>query len=443
MEELSREQLLEDLQARRSRAQRERGVFNKRTTFLSLGALLLFAALAALILSTRPGAPAAARPSARVEHFKRVADRLKAQGVRGQAMRYYERYLDEADLPTTERVNVCYVLAELAAEDGRYEEALAWLARAEQGGPEDSLKDDVARLQRLCFERLGRPLDADYQLAAAASLDGAAGDPRAKPVAVVAGETITMGDIDDAIQALPKAERDLFAKPENKAAFVQSYVLKRILLRKAERLGYDRDPRVRQRAEDVLAELVVQAFIEKEVRDKIDVTESELNLYYQVHQADYGEPAQVRLAHILVATEKAAAELIAKIKAGADFADVAKQQSKDTDTKDRGGEIAAWLSQGGRLPELPQTDGLSEAVFTLKPGDVAAAPVKSARGFHVVKVLQRKDARVKPLSEVRKHVEAAYRGQKQQEMLAKLLKEAREQLKVQMFPEAMPAGVPP
>ncbi len=441
MEELNREQMLQALQARREAAARPEPVFTRRTVFFSLMALVLFAALAWLIVR-RPAPAARPADSARAEHLKRVADRLKLQGLPEQAVRYYARYLDAADLPPRERANVCYLAAEQAAKAGRYEDALAWLADARVWGPDAALQTDLGRLERRCFERLGRPLDADYQLAASTSLTPQKNDPRAKVVAVVGSEKITMRDIDDAIQALPEFLRKRYADPQHKPEFVQQYVGTRILYEKAKRLGYDKDPDVRRRAEANLMNLVVAQFVQKEIADKIRADESDLKLYYQVHRAEFTEPAEARVAHILVASRKAAADLIAKLKAGADFADLARKYSKDADTRSRGGEISEWLRERGRLAAIPDAPDLSRLVFACKPGDVAPEPVKSARGFHVVKVLERKAARVKPFSEVRSLVRRAYLAQKQQERLDQVLRQAREQLHVQVFLDALaaPAG---
>jgi len=441
MEDLSRDQLLEDLQARRQGAERSRRVFTKRTTFFSLCVLVLFAIVVALILRNGPAATRSATPAPQVEHLKRVADRLKVQGLPQQAIRYYERYLDAATLEDDERANISFIIAELAAKSGKFEDALAWLASAEQWGPAASVKGDIARLQRLCFERLGRPVDADYQLASATALDGGGASPRGKVVASIGADKITMGEIDDALQALPQAMRDIYAKPGHKLAFVQQYVHTRILQQKAKNLGYDRDPAVRKQIESLAAGVMVQAFVRKEIDEKIEVSDSDLKLYYRVHEAKYGEPAQVRLAHILVADAKAADDLIAKLKAGVDFAELAKKHSRDADTKDSGGELTEWLRQGGSVRALPGATKL-DAAFAAKPGDVADAAIESKRGRHVVKVLQKKDARTKPLSEVREQVEAAYRAQKQQERLGQIVLEAQKQLNVQLFPEAFAVDAP-
>ena len=435
--------MLEDLQAKRRSGQRDRRIFTARTAFFSLCVLVLFAVQAVLILTARPEAGSARAPSVSAAQLKQIADRLKVQSVRSQAIRYYERYLDAAaGLEPAERANVSYIVADLAAQEGRYEEALAWLVRAEQWQPNSDLAADMAELQRRCFERLGRPLDADYQLASAAALDSKTESQRGKLLATIGAEKVTMGDVDDAIQALPQQAREMFSKPEHKAAFVQQYINTRILYQKARNLGYDRDADVRKQFEAVMADLVVQAFVKKEVQDKIQVSESDLKLYYQVHQPEYGEPAQIRLAHILVGSETTAAGLIAKAKAGADFADLARQHSKDTETKGNGGEIPDWLSQGGTLQSMPGAETLSDVVFALKPGSIADTAVKSKRGVHVVKVVQKKGARVKPLSEVRKQIEMAYRLEKERAILAGLLKDAHEQLNVQLFPEALAASAP-
>lgn len=436
MTEFSEDEMLEKLRSRQ-RSRSERRVFNKRTTFLSVFALVLFAILAILILRSQPRPETRRASAGQVEHYKRLADQLKIKGLPEQAMRYYEKYLESADLQAPERANVSYLVAELAVTAGRYEQALVWLNSAELWGATDAVQAEVGRLQRLCFERLGRSFDADYQLAASASLDAAPGSPRGAIVAAIGSEKVTMGEIDDAIQALPKFVRDQYSTPAKKPEFIQQYVNTRILCRKAKNLGYDKEPGARKLIEAAASDIVVRAFLKKEVQDKVEVTDSELKLYHQVNQARYAEPGQVRLAHILVGTEKEATDLIAKVKAGADFADLAKQHSKDSDTRTNGGEIPGWLTQRGALPAMPDATGLSQAVFELKPGDFCQSPVKSGRGWHVVKVIQKKDGRAKPLAEVRKQVDAAYRAEKQQEILERMLKDAHKELQVQLFPEAM------
>jgi len=99
---------------------------------------------------------------------------------------------------------------------------------------------------------------------------------------------------------------------------------------------------------------------------------------------------QVHSRHILVTDEALARNLIAQIQAGADFAQLATQYSLDSSTARLGGDLD-WVSEGDLLqPEVER------AVFALGPGDLAAYPVQSSLGYHVVQTLERVQDR--PLS---------------------------------------------
>jgi len=92
---------------------------------------------------------------------------------------------------------------------------------------------------------------------------------------------------------------------------------------------------------------------------------------------------QVHSRHILVTDEALARNLIAQIQAGADFAQLATQYSLDSSTARLGGDLD-WVSEGDLLqPEVER------AVFALGPGDLAAYPVQSSLGYHVVQTLER------------------------------------------------------
>lgn len=99
---------------------------------------------------------------------------------------------------------------------------------------------------------------------------------------------------------------------------------------------------------------------------------------------------QVHSRHILVADEATAQSLLAQIQQGADFAQLAMQYSLDTSTARTGGDLD-WVSRGDLLqPEV------EEVIFSLEPGQLAPAPVKSSLGYHVIQTLERVEDR--PLS---------------------------------------------
>lgn len=89
--------------------------------------------------------------------------------------------------------------------------------------------------------------------------------------------------------------------------------------------------------------------------------------------------------HILVADEKTANEVIAKIKGGASFADVAKEYSTDTGSADKGGELG-WFSVGAMVDEF------NDAAYAL-PLNTLSEPVQSSFGYHVIEITDKRDVK--------------------------------------------------
>ncbi|HVZ85301.1 MAG TPA: peptidylprolyl isomerase [Terracidiphilus sp.] len=138
-------------------------------------------------------------------------------------------------------------------------------------------------------------------------------------------------------------------------------------------------------------------------------TQQEIQQYYSQHQSEYQVPEQARARHILIkvapnadaktdAAAKAKAEdLLKQIKAGANFAELAKKYSDDPGSKDSGGELG--FAQRGRM--VPEFD---KAIFSQKIGDVAI--VKTQYGYHIVQVEERQAAHTQTLSEVLPTIQA-------------------------------------
>ena len=90
----------------------------------------------------------------------------------------------------------------------------------------------------------------------------------------------------------------------------------------------------------------------------------------------------IHARHILVASETEARNLLAQLNSGADFADLARQQSLDANTRDQGGDLG-WFPRGVlTAPEVEQ------AAFTLQPGQLSE-PIKSSFGYHIIQVVER------------------------------------------------------
>ncbi|HLH07814.1 MAG TPA: peptidylprolyl isomerase, partial [Terriglobales bacterium] len=155
--------------------------------------------------------------------------------------------------------------------------------------------------------------------------------------------------------------------------------------------------------------------------DNIQVSEQDLQRYYNQHQDEYRVPEEVKVSHILIKTPlpgpdgkvdqkgvtdaKAKAEdILKKLQAGANFADMAKKYSEDPGSASQGGELG-WIGRGRTVPEF------EKAAFSLKPGQMSGL-VQSSYGFHIIKVEDRHDAHLKTLDEVKAQIEPLIKREK-------------------------------
>ena len=110
----------------------------------------------------------------------------------------------------------------------------------------------------------------------------------------------------------------------------------------------------------------------------IEITDEEVEQYFEHNKDNYGQEEQVVASHILLGDETTAKEVLAKVKAGEDFAELAKVYSADTDTKEDGGDLG-YVSRG------QMDEAFEEVVFALEK-DAVSEVVQTPEGYHIIKV---------------------------------------------------------
>ncbi|MDK8642865.1 peptidylprolyl isomerase [Niallia taxi] len=135
---------------------------------------------------------------------------------------------------------------------------------------------------------------------------------------------------------------------------------------------------------DIEEELLRYLKIKKLLEPRIEITDDQIKSYFDENKASFDTPEQVEASHILVADEKTAKEVKKKLDDGEDFADLAKEYSTDTATKDNGGELG-YFSSGQMVEEF------EKAAFSMDVDEISD-PVKTDNGWHIIKVTGHKDA---------------------------------------------------
>jgi peptidyl-prolyl cis-trans isomerase D len=168
------------------------------------------------------------------------------------------------------------------------------------------------------------------------------------------------------------------------------------------------------------------------------VTPEDLQSYYDQHRDEYRVPEQVNVRHILIKTPLPAADgkvdpravdaarakaedVLKQVKAGGNFADLAKKYSEDPGSAKNGGSLG-WIGKGRTVPEF------EKAAFSLPKGGTSDL-VQSSYGFHIIHIDDKQDAHVKTLDDVKSQIEPLLKqqkaGQTSQRETEQLLADAR------------------
>ena len=166
-----------------------------------------------------------------------------------------------------------------------------------------------------------------------------------------------------------------------------------------------------------------------QVRQQVTIPEADIEAFYKQNQTQYSTPEQIRASHILLKTEgkdeaavrKQAEDLLQRVKAGADFAALAKQYSEDEVSSTKGGDLD-YFGRGAMVPEF------EASAFAMKTGDVSDL-VKTSFGFHIIKVVDRREAATRALADVRAEIEDQLKWQKAQQQAEQTAKTVETQLK--------------
>jgi len=137
--------------------------------------------------------------------------------------------------------------------------------------------------------------------------------------------------------------------------------------------------------DDLKVEIENYFKLEKLLEPRIDITEEELQTYFDENKASFDEPEQVEASHILVEDESTASKVAEKLEAGGDFAKLAAEYSTDTSNAENGGELG-FFAKGDMVEEFEKT------AFSMEVGTISD-PVKTEFGYHIIKVTDKKEAK--------------------------------------------------
>ena len=263
--------------------------------------------------------------------------------------------------------------------------------------------------------------------------------PKDKVIIQVNDIKITAGQLDQILEAYPENTR-IYVRGSGRQQFIDQLVRTLVLSEEGKRRQLDQTPAFKAQAEYSLAAILASQ-VNEDIKKNVKVDDAALKAYYEEHKPEY---EKVRARHILIrmkgspvpvkpgqqdlTDDEALAktkELLAKIRGGADFADIAKTESDDTGSGANGGELG-FFGHGQMVPSF------EEAAFKLKVDEISE-PVKSPFGYHLIQV---EEKQVKSFDELKPELETKVRP----DLVKKAVEDLVNKAKVILDPELLPSS---
>jgi peptidyl-prolyl cis-trans isomerase C len=238
----------------------------------------------------------------------------------------------------------------------------------------------------------------------------------AQNVAIVNGKAVPKSRVDALAQQVAKSGRPV--TPDMESQLREEVIAREVFMQEAEKLGLSASDDFK-----VQMELARQTILIRELfadyQKKNPVTDADLKAEYDKFAAANGGK-EYKARHILVEKEAEAKAIIASLKKGGKFEEIAKKQSKDPGSGAKGGDLD-WANPSGYVPEF------SAALLKLNKGQTTENAVKSQFGYHVIRVDDIRSAQLPAFEEVKPQIAQ----QMQQQKLAAFQEELRKKAKVE------------
>jgi tetratricopeptide (TPR) repeat protein len=217
------------------------------------------------------------------------ASELMDHKLYSQAIAEYDKLLDLGKLDQTKQANINYIVGNIYLDYlGDYENAAARFVKAKFLNPESDLKDKINKNLVICFERMGRSLEAQKQLEKSTGFSQTETEKKGGVVVARIGDReITMTDLENEIEKLPPSVQTQFKDKKGKLRFLQQYVGAELLYDTALRRGFDKDKDVVEGVFEMKKQLMINKLLTEEIPQDIQAGEGEIKLYYDAHKEDF------------------------------------------------------------------------------------------------------------------------------------------------------------
>lgn len=246
---------------------------------------------------------------------------------------------------------------------------------------------------------------------------------------------ITVADLEERLNNQSPYVRARYASQEQKKEFLDNLVKFEVLAAEAKKQGIDRDPEVVRTMKQVMIQKLLRSRFDKYKQE--DISDADVQRYFDGHPEEFNRPPEIRASLILVADEATGKKVAADPRISGlenlGFRTLVNEYSIDQETKERGGDLR-FFDQNNR--ELPKE--IVDAAFKLvNIGDVSP-PIKTSRGYALLKLTGQRRALSRTLAEVTPQIRAKLFRERRQRLMDEYEDSLRKGSSVQVYPDKLP-----
>jgi len=257
----------------------------------------------------------------------------------------------------------------------------------------------------------------------------------------IGDKVITKREFDARIMGLPEELQNRLKTEQQKIVYLDSLVQAELLAREAQSQRINQETAIAVRIEDQTITLLAQEYMRRQFAKLPVITEQDIEKYYNDHKAELVVPPMVRAQHILIRVDgkakqeevTAAYNKINDIRRdaehGADFGNLAEKYTEDTTNKANRGDTG-FFTRDRVIPEI------SQQAFNMKVGEISQ-PVKSALGYHLIKVNEKTAGKQLTLEEATPRIRAFQENTQKQELLKKEVERLKTKYRPVTYPEKL------
>lgn len=219
-------------------------------------------------------------------------------------------------------------------------------------------------------------------------------------VGVVGGRKYTRHEVDSVLTTLPTSMQDQFKEPENYKQIVTQLMTQEVFYQAAKGYGIERDSSYQRDLDLQIRDLMVRHYFERVLKSLPDITDDQVQAYYDAHPDEFRIAARARVRHIALPTRAKAVQVRNALAKGALWDATCEKYSTDKATRTNGG-LLGWVGKDSDMvPGVGNAPALVAAAYSL-PIDKVSQPLKSEKNWHLIKVETREEANLQPFSDVK------------------------------------------